>query len=60
MRGRVGSSFLVKLFMGGDFESFRAELRRSYEEVKVVRPEATRSASVEVYLLGLGLEAGGD
>ncbi len=60
VRGRVGSSFLVKLFMGGDFESFRAELRRSYEEVKVVRPEATRSASVEVYLLGLGLEAGGD
>jgi 23S rRNA (uridine2552-2'-O)-methyltransferase len=51
-RGRVGSSFLVKLFMGGDFEAFRTELRRSYEEVKVVRPQATRSASVEVYLLG--------
>jgi 23S rRNA (uridine2552-2'-O)-methyltransferase len=56
-RGKQGSSFLVKLFMGGDFEAFRAELRRSYEEVKVVRPEATRSASVEVYLLGLGLKA---
>jgi 23S rRNA (uridine2552-2'-O)-methyltransferase len=53
--GKTGSSFLVKLFMGGDFEAFRAELRRSYEEVKVIRPEATRSASVEVYLLGLGL-----
>jgi 23S rRNA (uridine2552-2'-O)-methyltransferase len=51
-RGRVGSSFLVKLFMGGDFEAFRTELRRFYEEVKVVRPAATRSASVEVYLLG--------
>ncbi len=51
-RGKVGSSFLVKLFMGGDFEAYRAELRRAYEEVKVVRPEATRSASVEVYLLG--------
>lgn len=54
-RGRPGSSFLVKLFMGGDFEPFRAELRRSYEEVKVVRPEATRSASVEVYLVALRL-----
>lgn len=54
LRGRVGSSFLVKLFMGGDFEAFRSQLREAYDEVKVVRPEATRSASVEVYLLGLG------
>jgi len=54
-RGRAGSSFLVKLFMGGDFEAYRAELRRTYDTVKVVRPEATRSASVEVYLLGQGL-----
>ncbi len=58
-RGKVGSSFLVKLFMGGDFEAFRAELRRDYQQVKVVRPEATRSASVEVYLVGLGLKAPG-
>ena len=55
--GRVGSSFLVKLFMGGDFEAFRAQLREAYGEVKVVRPEATRSASVEVYLLGLARRA---
>jgi 23S rRNA (uridine2552-2'-O)-methyltransferase len=58
-RGKVGSSFLVKLFMGGDFEAFRAELRRSYQAVKVIRPEATRSASVEVYLLGQGLKPAG-
>jgi 23S rRNA (uridine2552-2'-O)-methyltransferase len=56
-RGRVGCSFLVKLFMGGDFEAFRAQLKGAYGEVKVVRPEATRSASVEVYLLGLGRKA---
>ncbi|MGO9830675.1 MAG: SAM-dependent methyltransferase [Myxococcaceae bacterium] len=55
-RGRAGSSFLVKLFMGGDFEAFRSELRRAYQEVKVLRPEATRAASVEVYLLGRGLK----
>jgi 23S rRNA (uridine2552-2'-O)-methyltransferase len=53
--GREGSSFVVKLFMGGDFETFRGELRSRYREVKVVRPEATRSASVEVYLVGLRL-----
>ncbi len=59
--GRPGSSFVAKLFMGGEFESFRARLREAYREVKVVRPEATRSASVEIYLVGLGLrEEGAD
>ena len=55
--GKPGSSFVSKLFMGGDFESFRAQLREDYCEVKVVRPDATRSASVEIYLVGLGLRA---
>jgi 23S rRNA (uridine2552-2'-O)-methyltransferase len=55
--GRPGSSFVTKLFMGGDFEAFRAQVREAYREVKVVRPEATRSASVEIYLVGLGLRA---
>jgi len=53
--GKPGSSFVSKLFMGGDFETFRARLREAYREVKVVRPEATRASSVEVYLVGLGL-----
>lgn len=52
-RGKPGGSFVAKLFMGGDFEVFRAEVRAAYEEVKVVRPEATRGSSVEVYLVGL-------
>jgi 23S rRNA (uridine2552-2'-O)-methyltransferase len=51
--GKPGGSFVAKLFMGGDFEAFRDEVRTHYEEVKVVRPEATRGASVEVYLVGL-------
>ncbi|HZW90160.1 MAG TPA: RlmE family RNA methyltransferase [Myxococcaceae bacterium] len=55
--GKPGSSFVSKLFMGGDFESFRAQLREQYREVKVVRPEATRSASVEIYLVGLELRS---
>ncbi|SEU33452.1 SAM-dependent methyltransferase [Stigmatella erecta] len=56
-RGRPGSSFVAKLFMGGDFEEFREQVRASYGEVKVVRPEATRGASMEVYLVGLRLKA---
>jgi 23S rRNA (uridine2552-2'-O)-methyltransferase len=56
-RGRPGSGFVAKLFMGGDFEEFREQVRLSYEDVKVVRPEATRGASMEVYLVGLRLKA---
>ncbi|MFT3836812.1 MAG: RlmE family RNA methyltransferase [Myxococcaceae bacterium] len=52
-RGKPGGHFVAKLFMGGDFDSFRNTVRESFEEVKVVRPEATRGASMEVYLVGL-------
>ena len=52
-RGRPGSAFVAKLFMGGEFEEFRNEVRASFEEVKLVRPEATRGASMEVYVVGL-------
>jgi 23S rRNA (uridine2552-2'-O)-methyltransferase len=56
VRGTSGSSFVSKLFMGGDFEAFRAEVRGAFDEVKVVRPEATRGSSVEVYLVGLRMK----
>ena len=52
-RGKPGGHFVAKLFMGGDFDSFRNTVRESFEEVKVVRPEATRGASMEVYLVGM-------
>jgi 23S rRNA (uridine2552-2'-O)-methyltransferase len=56
-RGRPGSAFVAKLFMGGEFEEFRNEVRASFEEVKLVRPEATRGASMEVYIIGLRRKA---
>ena len=52
-RGKLGGHLISKLFMGGDFEEFRRELRATFDEVKVVRPEATRGGSMEVYLVGL-------
>lgn len=56
LRGRPGSGFLVKIFMGRDFEGYRDRVRAAYTQVKVVRPEATRDRSIEVYLVGLGLK----
>lgn len=57
-RGKMGSSFAAKLFMGREFEEFRNEVRGMFSEVKIVRPEATRGASVEVYVVGLKKKAG--
>jgi 23S rRNA (uridine2552-2'-O)-methyltransferase len=52
-KGTARVSYVAKLFMGRDFESFRNEVRAGYEDVKVVRPEATRGASIEVYIVGM-------
>lgn len=51
--GGISSHFAAKLFMGGDFEEFRCQVRAVYEEVKIVRPQATRATSTEVYVVGL-------
>lgn len=56
-RGRPGTHFVAKLFMGRDFEAFRGDVRTHFGEVKVVRPEATRGASMEIYLVGLSRRA---
>jgi 23S rRNA (uridine2552-2'-O)-methyltransferase len=50
-----GGSLVVKVFMGGDFESFLRRARRSFERVRVVRPEASVArGSKEVYLVCQG------
>jgi 23S rRNA (uridine2552-2'-O)-methyltransferase len=48
---------VAKLFMGGDFEQFRGAVRAAYGDVKIVRPEATRGASMEIYIAGIGKKA---
>jgi len=48
-----GGAFVGKLFMGEDFTQARDAVRALFEEVKVIRPEGTRSSSFEVFLVGL-------
>lgn len=48
-----GGSFVAKVFQGDDFERLRALLRARYEEVRVLKPEASRKESVEIYLAAL-------
>jgi 23S rRNA (uridine2552-2'-O)-methyltransferase len=51
---KPGGSFVGKLFMGESFEEARAKIASCFAEVKIVRPDATRSMSMEVFLVGLG------
>ena len=50
------SSFVAKIFMGEGFQEVVTRMRKSFKRVKTVRPEATRSSSREVYLVGLELK----
>ena len=52
-----GGALLAKAFMGGDFPLVRKEFAERFEAVRVLRPEATREHSIEVYVLGKGYRA---
>lgn len=47
-----GGAFVVKVFMGGDFEAFQRACKAAFAQVRVVKPEASLARhSKEVYLL---------
>ena len=48
-----GGSFVGKIFMSEDFVRARDRLRGLFAEVRVLRPEATRTQSYEVFLAGM-------
>ena len=50
-------NLLVKLFQGAGFDVFLKTLRGHFMAVAVRKPEASRSRSREVYLVGKGLRA---
>ncbi len=51
---RRGGAFVAKVFMGGDFPALKKELQSRFGEVHVVRPQATREHSFEVYVVATG------
>jgi len=53
--GKRGSHFVGKLFMSGDFQQARQAVGAAYERCQVIRPEATRTQSSEVFVVGMGL-----
>ena len=52
--GGRGGSFVGKIFMSDELPAARVELRRLYESERLIRPEGTRSISMEIFALGGG------
>ena len=56
---KPGGLFVVKLFMGGGFEEYRALCRKCFQTIKIVKPEASVARrSKELYLVCLELKPG--
>jgi 23S rRNA (uridine2552-2'-O)-methyltransferase len=49
-----GGAFVGKIFMSDDFKLARDAVRLAFDEVRVIRPEGTRSTSFETFVVGLG------
>lgn len=49
-----GGAFVGKIFQGPEFEEARRALRGRFETVRILKPEASRQESYEVFLVGLG------
>ena len=60
LAGKVLSSngvFITKLFQGQGFDVFVLDVRKLFSEVSIIKPDASRSRSREVYLMAKGLKA---
>ena len=53
-----GGVFVAKVFQGGAERDLLAALKRDFDEVRHVKPEASRAESAEVYVIALGFRPG--
>ena len=54
---RSGGSLVMKLFEGEDAKSVTDEVKKRYQTLKMFRPQSTRQASFEVYLVAQNKKA---
>lgn len=54
---KPNGDFLVKVFIGGEFESILKTMRTMFQKVVTRKPKASRGRSTETYLVGLGFKS---
>jgi 23S rRNA (uridine2552-2'-O)-methyltransferase len=50
----TGGTFVCKIFQGGDFQSFLDQVKSIFSKTKVHKPQSSRKASREVYIVASG------
>jgi 23S rRNA (uridine2552-2'-O)-methyltransferase len=53
---KPGGAFVGKVFQGGSSNALLARLKKSFRDVKHVKPPASRAESVELYVVALGFK----
>jgi 23S rRNA (uridine2552-2'-O)-methyltransferase len=54
---RTSGNFFVKVFEGDLLKSFVEEVGKHFEEIKIIKPKASRAKSSEMYVLALRLKS---
>lgn len=49
-----GGTFVCKIFQGEDFKKFLDQVRIHFNKYKIFKPQSSRKASREIYIIGLG------
>ena len=53
-----GGNFVGKLFQGPDFQTLVKRCRAEFDAVKMVKPKASRTESIEQYVVAKGYRGG--
>lgn len=50
----TGGGFVCKIFQGEDFNTFSESVKTIFAKQKIFKPQSSRKASKEIYIIGLG------
>ena len=50
---KPGGAFLCKIFQSGEVKQFSEEVRKQFDQQKIFKPQSSRKASKEVFIVGL-------
>ncbi|QTA85876.1 RlmE family RNA methyltransferase [Desulfonema magnum] len=51
---RPGGSFVCKIFQGDGFKEFSDSVKAAFKKHKIFKPQSSRKASKEIYIIGIG------
>ncbi len=55
---RPGGAFVCKIFQGEDFKTFSLAVKAGFAECRIFKPQSSRKASREIYIIGKGKTGG--